>query len=99
MPRIARGLVNDQIYHVINRGNGRREVFHKDGDYESFCELMQAASRRYSIKVLAYCLMPNHYHMALKLGYEQMDAMADDEPCKKISQTLWNEWACMAGKI
>jgi putative transposase len=65
MPRIARGLVNGFIYHVINRGNGRHEVFHKDQDYKSFINIMTEAQSRALLKVLAYCIMPNHFHMLL----------------------------------
>jgi len=36
MPRIARGLVDGFIYHVLNRGNGRQEIFHREKDYEAF---------------------------------------------------------------
>lgn len=65
MPRIARGLVDGGIYHVINRGNGRQEVFHKEKDYEAFVALMQEARSRWPVRILAYCVMPNHFHMAL----------------------------------
>jgi len=41
MPRIARGLSDGLIYHVINRGNGKQQVFHKEGDYRAFLDLMQ----------------------------------------------------------
>ncbi len=63
MPRFARGLVNGFIYHVLNRGNGGQEVFHKDQDYESFIDLMKEAKVRHTLKILAYCLMPNHFHI------------------------------------
>lgn len=65
MPRTARASVGDYCYHVINRGNGRAEVFHVDGDYQAFLTLLKAASERVSMRVLAYCLMPNHFHLAL----------------------------------
>lgn len=65
MPWIVRGLADNIIYHVINRGNGRQEIFHKDKDYEAFLKLMNEAKRRYSVKLFAYCLMPNHFHMVL----------------------------------
>ncbi len=66
MPRIVRGLGDDVVYHVINRGNGRQEVFHKDKDYEAFLKLMKAAKERHPVKVYGYCLMPNHFHMAVR---------------------------------
>jgi putative transposase len=33
-------------YHVLNRGNGRAEIFHKDGDYAAFLDLMVEANER-----------------------------------------------------
>ncbi len=66
MPRIPRGLIDGFIYHVINRGNGRQEVFHKEQDYEAFINLMEEAKGRHPVKILAYCLIPNHFHMVLK---------------------------------
>jgi putative transposase len=65
MPRISRGLVDSSVYHVINRGNGGQVVFHKGKDYEAFIGIMEEAKVNYSVKVFAYCLMPNHFHMVL----------------------------------
>jgi len=39
VPRIARGLADGEIYHIINRGNRRSEVFHEE-DYEKFIFLL-----------------------------------------------------------
>lgn len=66
MPRIARGLVGGFIYHVINRGNFKQQVFHKKKDYSVFIKLMDEAKSRYRVEILAYCVMPNHFHMVLK---------------------------------
>jgi putative transposase len=51
---------------VINRGNGRQEVFYKDRDYEAFIKLITEAKERHTVKVYGYCLMPNHFHMVVK---------------------------------
>lgn len=45
MPRAARGLVGGQIYHVLNRGNGLANVFHKPQDFEAFVYLIAAAKQ------------------------------------------------------
>jgi putative transposase len=74
MPRVARGLADGQIYHIINRGNGRQDVFHADGDYRAFAELMEEAGTRYPVKLLAWCLMPNHFHLLISL--EQADDLS-----------------------
>ena len=52
-------------YHVVNRGNGREEVFHKPEDYEAFVRLMAEANARLAMRLLGWCLMPNHFHLVL----------------------------------
>lgn len=63
MPRVARGLADGLIYHIINRGNGRQEVFHKEQDYLAFVEIMKEALQRFPVRLYAYCLLPNHFHL------------------------------------
>ena len=65
MPRSARSLIGGLCYHVINRGNGRARVFHGEADYREFVKLMAAACDRLPMRLLAYCLMPNHVHLVL----------------------------------
>ena len=65
MPRIERGLADGFIYHVLNRGNGKQKVFHKKQDYRVFVDLMKEAKRRHPVKIFAYCLMPNHFHIVI----------------------------------
>jgi putative transposase len=65
MPRHARASQAGFCYHALNRGNGRRTVFHKDGDYAAFVKLLTQAGERTGMRLLAYCLMPNHFHLAL----------------------------------
>ena len=42
MPRTIRASAADFCYHVLNRGNGRAEVFHKPADYDAFLEMVAA---------------------------------------------------------
>jgi len=65
MPRQARDVAVGYIYHVLNRGNRKQTVFHKEKDYSVFLELIKIAKEKFPIKIFAYCLMPNHYHFAL----------------------------------
>ena len=65
MSRTARASVGGICYHVLNRGNGRSEVFHKDDDYAAFLKLLREASERVPMRLLAYCLMPNHFHLVV----------------------------------
>jgi putative transposase len=68
MPRVARRLVDGGTYHILNRGNGRQRVFHKDADYAAFLGMLSQMVERYSIDLYAYCLMPNHFHLVVKAG-------------------------------
>ena len=52
-------------YHVLNRGNARAKVFHKDQDFQAFLDMIAEASLRQPMRILAYCLMPNHFHLVL----------------------------------
>jgi putative transposase len=65
MPRTIRASVGGVCYHVVNRGNGRAAVFHENGDYAAFLQLMTEAGARVPMRLLAYCLMPNHFHLVL----------------------------------
>ena len=65
MPRRARIAPGELVYHTLNRANGRAELFSKPEDYLAFERIMVAAMRRFPIRLLAYCLMPNHWHMVL----------------------------------
>ena len=70
MPRIPRGQVGGHAYHILNRGNGGATVFHKDGDFKAFLDLLTAAKRNFSIKVFSVCLMSNHFHMVVQPARE-----------------------------
>ena len=53
------------VFHVLNRGNARARIFHKDADYLAFERILGEAKERYDMRVLTYCLMPNHWHLVL----------------------------------
>ena len=53
------------IYHVTSRGDRRESVFDDDIDREDFLEIAGAALARFDARLLAYCLMGNHYHLAM----------------------------------
>ena len=65
MPRTSRAPAGGYCYHVLNRGNARAEVFHKDQDLQAFLDMIAEASLRQPMRILAYCLMPNHFHLVL----------------------------------
>ncbi|TSC62489.1 MAG: putative transposase [Parcubacteria group bacterium Gr01-1014_48] len=65
MPRIARTDIADTVYHVLNRANARAQIFDSKKDYDLFENILEEAVERFSMRLLAYCLMPNHWHLVL----------------------------------
>ncbi|MFT5036686.1 MAG: putative transposase [Candidatus Azotimanducaceae bacterium] len=61
MPRTARLSVGDVVYHVINRSNGRVPIFNSDADYQHFELLLEEGKELVGMRVLSYCVMPNHF--------------------------------------
>lgn len=62
LKRVARGGLT---YHVINRANARRSLFECASDYALFEEVLAEARKRTPMRVLAYCIMPDHWHLVL----------------------------------
>jgi putative transposase len=53
------------VFHVLNRAVGRATLFESDGDYTAFQTVLEEAQKRLPIRLLAYCLLPNHWHLLL----------------------------------
>ncbi len=65
MPRRLRKASGGVIYHVTNRAVGRMKLFKKEGDYLAFEKVLEETYERTAIRILAYCVMPNHWHLLL----------------------------------
>ena len=65
MPRTARASIGNICYHVFNCGNAQNTVFHNDDDYASFLGLLSEANQRIEIRLLSYCLMPDHFQLVV----------------------------------
>jgi REP element-mobilizing transposase RayT len=71
MPRRDTPLISGEYYHVYNRGNNRQDIFFERPNYGFFLKQL----RKYLIgpaaepwvTVVAYCLMPNHFHLLVRL--------------------------------
>lgn len=77
------------LYHVILRGNAGQDIFFDEKDRCRFYLLLQEGLERYGHRVLAFCLMTNHVHIAIQVG---------DVPLSRIMQNLcfrytrWVNW-------
>ena len=65
MPRPPRICPDGVPQHIINRGNLRAPIFREPADYLGFLAALTDALDRTTVRLLAFCLMPNHWHLVL----------------------------------
>ena len=65
MPRHPRAAPGGYVYHCLNRAVARLPLFQKDDDYHAFEHVLTMALERHPIRMLSYCIMPNHWHFVL----------------------------------
>jgi putative transposase len=63
MPRPLRINYPNAWYHVMNRGASRQKIFNNNSHRLMFLSLLEQCHHMFSIKICAYCLMDNHYHL------------------------------------
>mgnify|MGYP000845672178 CR=1 FL=1 len=76
MGRTGRIVVREMAHHVTQRGNRRQQTFFCDDDYRAYLSLLKDECGRCAVRVLAYCLMPNHVHLVLVPSEEKALAAA-----------------------
>lgn len=54
------------LYHVTARGNAQRDIFLDDDDRQRFLSILELVVSRFHLRVHAYCLMDDHYHLVLE---------------------------------
>ena len=63
MPRFPRAIAVGFPHHVTQRGTDRACVFFTNSDREVYLDLLRTSARQADLRILAYCLMPNHIHL------------------------------------
>lgn len=65
MPRTARVAPGGMVFHVLNRGVGRMRLFLKAADFAAFERTIEKTLESCPMRICAYCLMSNHWHLVL----------------------------------
>ena len=73
-----------QVYHIYNRGVQRGTIFREPENYLFVIGRMKQYAKQFSLGVIAYCLMPNHYHLLLRQDGE--------EPAGLLPQRVFNSY-------
>ena len=71
MPRRPRIATGGYVYHALNRAVGRSTIFEKVDDYAAFEAVLEQAREQVDMRLLAFCVMPNHctwYSGLAKMG-------------------------------
>jgi hypothetical protein len=84
-------------------------VFHTDGDYRAFLDLLAAAKAKHPLQIFGFCLMPNHFHLVLQLARDASPAHpypgltslcpTTNSPCFAPASIANNRSARLLGKL
>lgn len=74
MARALRVQFEGAIYHITSRGNERRDIFKTDRDRQRFTEILSESVSAYHIRLYAYVLMSNHFHLLIETPRANLSA-------------------------
>ena len=66
MPKRKVKFISGGYYHLYNRGAGRRSICYEARNYHYLLRLLKKVSTECRLTVIAYCLLPNHYHWLIR---------------------------------
>ena len=71
------------MYHVYNRLGRGEQVFAEETEAAAFVTLLRDVAERDGLTVFAWCLMSNHYHLAVRTGVVSLD-----RPMRSLQQRV-----------
>ncbi len=73
------------VYHIYNRGTNRASIFREPENYLFVLRKIKYYSNELHLALLAYCLMPNHFHLLIRQD--------GDQPVGLLSQRVFNSYS------
>ncbi len=71
-------LLPGKYYHIFNRGSNRKKIYYSEENYRYFLRLVDRYLSGY-IDILSYCLLPNHFHMVIRVkDYDEIKIHSDE---------------------
>ena len=71
-------------YHIFNRGANKQEIFREKSNYLYVLQYIKQYSKEFDLSIIAYCLMPNHYHILVRQN--------SDHPAYLLPQRVFNRY-------
>jgi putative transposase len=84
MPYRKVQFAEGQFYHIYNRGVGRQPIFREEENYLFLLRRVKEYAGVLDVAIIAYCLMPNHYHLLVRQDGE--------EPAGRLPQRVFNSY-------
>ena len=91
MARRKTTFAQGEYYHIYNRGANRQPIFRCDDNYVFLLRRVKRYIVQWQIVVIAYCLMPNHYHFVL--------LQAGEHSISRFMQSLFNSYTKAFNKM
>jgi len=97
MSRPLRISFQGAVYHVMARGNNKQDIFLNEDEFREFIRLLAATVKRFGIICHIYCLMPNHYHLAVETPAGNLSAAIHWLNC--VYARWWNVRHARCGHV
>lgn len=78
---------NGKIYHIFNRGNNSQTIFSSIENYDYFLSKIEEYIKPYA-SILAWCLMPNHFHLMIKVKSDRLEREISHKRSRKRLKTF-----------
>jgi len=85
MPKRKIHFVPGGYYHIYNRGAGRQSIFREERNYLYLLRLLKQVASECRVTVIAYCLLPNHYHWLVR--------QEDDIPAARLPTRVFGSYS------
>jgi len=83
-------FLKDHYYHIFNRGRNKEKIFFNEGNYFYLLKNIRSTYQKYGVNIIAYCLMPNHFHFLLQ--------QITDRPLYRWIQRIFNGYVQAVNK-
>ncbi|MCR4280525.1 MAG: transposase [Candidatus Komeilibacteria bacterium] len=88
----SREIKEDSIYHIYNRSVDKQTIFRSSYDFNRFYFKIMEYTEKSSLTVLAYCILPNHFHLLLRTTNPRGLATAVGNLCNSYAKYFNCAW-------